>query len=257
MVPAESYPRMKTYSPESPIVQPKAFLFLGPPGSGKTIAALGFPGLYLADCDLNLEGPTRLLSSVNQAKPFAYDQIPFEDDGKTPVRPAMRWPRLLAKIDAAKADKSIQTICIDSLSHLNEYLISYVGAKQGREMLALQDWPSFVNELVRLILSIRTSGKHFILTCHEVCERDNKGEITAYTPNVSSSKCRDSLAAFFTDVYRFYSYPGAGGRPSFRIATMRTSTSEGLKNTLQLPPEIIIPPGHTQFQALQPYLKNL
>jgi len=245
---------MITSTPTSRIRQPKSYLFIGPPGTGKTVTAMQFPRPYFLDCDCNLQGPERYNRDVVKfTTPIHYDQIALDDAG-LPVPPEQRWLRLRAKALEAVKLPDIDTIILDSLSHLSVYLADRLMSLQKRSTMEIQDWIPFVSAMIGIFTQLRYSGKTFILICHEITERNSKGDVDEYTPNVSSAKIRDALPGFFTDAYRFYSKAGPNG-PTYYIAPERTQTSVGLKNSYGMPVELEIPRGKSAFDILNKYLK--
>src|SRR6476660_5744810 len=102
--------------------QTPSYLFIGQPDGGKSEMILQFPGLYIADCDLNLNGPERhLREDLKKDISYKYDLIPFSDDG-TPLPSAERWPRLIKCIESAVKDPEVKIIAVDTLSHVDEYI---------------------------------------------------------------------------------------------------------------------------------------
>src|SRR5438552_15536860 len=100
-------------------------LFQGPPGSGKTSHACQFPGVYVADLDMNLAGPLRWLKEHNKSLPVGYDIIDRDESGKE-VAPNMRYTRLAKCLQDAVVNPEVKTIVVDSATKLSDYMIAEV-----------------------------------------------------------------------------------------------------------------------------------
>lgn len=177
-------------------------LLMGPAKSGKTTLALQFPKPFIADCDNNLSGPTELLLSKGYP-PFFYDTINVMEDGTE--RPSdRRWEHLTKVVKEAVASPNVETVIIDGLSSIADYLVEHVLRVEGQRTMRIQDWQPFQYMLKRLITYVRSSGKKFIMTCHETVELDELDKVHKYFIHVPT-RLRDSLGGFFSDVWRIES----------------------------------------------------
>ena len=160
---------MKTSSTQTPKPpEPKCILITGAPGSGKTTFAMQFPGVYIADCDSNLDGPERHNRTVHKLNlSYSYDTIRYDDDGK-PVPIHSCFDRLMDKLLLAKNEPTIQTVVIDSLTLINEYVIQKILKAQGKSEMEARHWQPFKSELYKLLVGrLRDMGKTTIVTAHE------------------------------------------------------------------------------------------
>lgn len=226
---------MKT-SDDSLLKQAIAALLIGPPGGGKTSFALQWPGLYVADCDQNLAGPMRFLKGQGKYKPFAYDRICYDDDGAPIQKLDKQWERLLIKVDAACKDPAIETIFIDSLTHIDRILYSHCLVKLNTTQLEWNQFKLFIDLLYRFIMAVRASGKNVLVACHEQIEYGPKGEIKKYKP-VLSTKLAQYFGYMFTDVWRMKIVDAGAGKQKAMMYLTPTATSE-LKNSLLLSGEM-------------------
>lgn len=208
---------------------------MGPPGGGKTTFALQWPNLWVADCDQNLAGPLRFLKAQGRLPTFSYDSIALDDSNK-PLNFVEQWERVEARTTAALTDPNIQTLFIDSLTHVDRILYQYCCAKQGVKELEFQQWNLFKNTIYRYIMRIRSSGKTLIIACHEKIETDKKGNVEKYTP-VISTNIKDYFSYLFTDVWRCTLSDAGGGKLKATVTTHPTAVSD-LKNSLLLGREV-------------------
>lgn len=249
---------MKTSSATSPKPkQPKSILIVGPPGAGKTVLCLQFPGVYIIDCDQNLDGPERFLRSERKLDlDYRYDTVATDDEGK-PVEAFDCFDRIMMLLSKAKAEPTIQTVVVDSLTLINEYIIRKILKEKNSSEMEARHWQPFKTKCYELLVGrLRSLGKDCIVTAHETnIERTDPKNVMQKVlverrPYIQGG-INEQLGGLFTDIWRMDAQPAPGGRVEFTLATQRTTYDE-LKNSIGLPAEIKNP----TYQQLKPYLEG-
>ena len=260
---------MNISSPTSPRPPtPLKILLIGPPGSRNTTLGLQFPNAYAEDCDRNLGGPERWLSSNgHEDLSYAYNNVRYDTNGKMrEVHDCYNalCDDLTRMANAPSEYAQVKTVFVDSLSHVNEFIIRHVLSKQQKtknpyEMEA-RDWSPFKSfAYILLVAKLEQTNKHVICSCHEVklTETDPKQIMTeriiGYEP-FFQGRVGDIIGAFFTDVWRLEVRPAPGDKSETWLQTTRHPKCEHLKNSLGLPPEVLLKDG---YKTLEPYLKGL
>ena len=223
---------------KSTTTKPKAafgLLLVGPPKSGKTCFALQFPNPYIIDCDNNLSGPHRYLSSKGSVPEYYYDVVDIDPVTQKEILPHNAWTRLTELAKKAVVSPEVDTIIIDSLSKVNDYLVNHILHTEKQTNMRIQDWLPYNNLMKKFITFLRSSGKLIILCAHETVIEDEMDKIPKYFVAMQSS-LKYTIGGLFTDVWRAEFVPGSAGKDgtySIRaIPTVRMS----LGNSLGLPP---------------------
>jgi hypothetical protein len=159
-----------------------------------------FPNPYIADCDNNLSGAVRYFRERGN-RDFRYDIINMNDDN-TMVPPEKRWDRLWTCCRDAALDPWVKTIIVDSATAASVYLVDHILANKSdgkdKDKMTIADWIPFRNMISKFITTFRTVGKFFIMTCHEIADKnDLTGEIR-YVPSIPSN-LKDHFGGFFSD----------------------------------------------------------
>ncbi len=258
---------MNISTPEAPKVpSPLKILLIGPPGSRKTTLGLQFPGCHVEDCDRNLDGPEQYLRVVLKLPlHYTYDSIRYDDLGK-PIEIHDCYNRLCDKLKQVKSSpehKNTRTVFVDSLSHVNEFIIRDVLRTQNKTKnigdMEARDWGPFKSRAYQLLVArLEETDKTIICSCHEIklTENDPKNLITqtviGYEP-FFQGRVGDTIGAFFTDVWRLEVKPSSGGRTETILQTQRHPRCEHLKNSVGMPAELDVTKG---FSVIEPYLKG-
>jgi hypothetical protein len=210
-------------------------LLQGPPGSGKTTHACQFPGVYVADLDLNLGGPLRYLKEHNKTLPVGYDVIDRDETGKE-VDPKFRYIRLAKCLQEAVANPEVKTIVVDSATKLSDYMIAEVLRQQNAQAMTIQHWGFYLALWKQFISQLSVQKKNFILVCHERVEKDEVDQSLKYFVMVPG-QMGNIIGSLFTDVWRAEVNEKAGIPPTYQFL-VRTMPSYrfNLKNSLGLPP---------------------
>ena len=235
---------------------------MGEPGCGKSVLGLTFPDVHVMDCDQNLDGPERILRVEKKLKlDYTYDSI-RQDDAGQPIDIEKCFDRLCDKLQLFNVDKAYQsrrTIFLDSLSHVNEFIIRKILKLKNKESMEINNWTDFSSFAYSLLIArLERPGKTIICSCHleKIYETDQKDlmkkNLIQQNP-LFSGRVGDSLSAFFTDVWLLSKEPGLGNKIIYKLQTNRTPKCIVLKNSLGLPNEIDVTDG---FKVLEPYMKG-
>jgi hypothetical protein len=218
---------------------------------------LQFPKLGVVDCDENLDGPEstirqgikdkitgkQLVAPIMPDLSYTYGSVNYFDDART-VPMESRYKRAMDLLNEFKSMPDIQTICLDSLTMMDHYIIKKVLDDQKRTELKPLDYATIKNLYWGLLVTgLRASGKDHIVSCHEIPITEPspgnmmKEVITGYEPSVTS-KIRHFLGAFFKDIWRMVIETEAtaqGNVSVVKLYTCKTPKSPELKNSLGLP----------------------
>lgn len=210
-------------------------LLQGSPGAGKTTHACQFPGVYVADCDLNLAGPLRWLTTNNKTLPVGYDTIDRDELGKE-VDPKFRYTRLVKGLQEAVLNPDVKTIVVDSATKLSDYMIAEVLRQQNAQAMTIQHWGFYLAMWKQFISALSVAKKHFVLVAHERVEKDEVDQSLKYFVMIPG-QMGNIIGSLFTDVWRAEVSEKPGTPPTylFNVRTM-PSYRFNLKNSLGLPP---------------------
>lgn len=239
--------------------EPRAFLFIGPPGGSKTTVAMQFPNVVFLDCDRNLDGPERFNRTKLKDLAYGYIPITFDDKG-APVPIEKCYDRLIDQLNVLANDPIPMTVVVDSLTMINEFIIRKILNEQRRGEMEARDWIPFKSRMLDLLVGkLRRLGKDTICTVHEskLTEPDPKNMmnkiIVAYEPSVQGSIV-DYFGGFFTDMWRFTAEAAPADRVEYNIWCNRTAKSD-LKNSLGMPNKIVVKQGEVAYDKLKEWLK--
>ncbi len=159
--------------------------------------------------------------------------------------------------------KARKTVFLDSLSHVNEFIIRHVLVLQGKKTKSLEmearDWSPFKSYAYLLLVArLEETQKTVLCSCHETKVYGKPTKEDMMNPPVDSyepmfqGKVGDTIGAFFTDVWRLEVRQDIGCYKTI-LQTQSHAKCHHLKNSLSMPPEVDITKG---ISALDQYLKG-
>jgi AAA domain len=260
---------MNTSIPSNPKPpSPLKILLIGDPGTHKTWFGLQFPAVHVLDCDRNLDGPVKVIREgfgkvlpPNKDFTFTWDDIRSNDKGEIiDVSECFdRVSDILMRFQTIKEYKERKTVFVDSLSHVNEFIIRKILKIKNEPSMKMQLWTDFASGAYTLLVAkLEQTGKTIICSCHEekVWETDKtemmKKNLTGVNP-LFSGRVGDNLGAFFTDVWRLVSRPAPLDRVETILCAQPTTKCTILKNSVGMPAEVDVTKG---FSAIEPFLKG-
>jgi len=155
----------------------------GPPKVGKTVLASQFPQPFFIDLDDGLKSVKSLRAKYSLDFDFDVIQIdegPTEDEdfvqicGKAFAKQSA-WLKVKKLVESlALRMPQDSTLILDNTSRASEFLLDYIRQKVGREQLQIQDWGVFLNEMLSLILTLKSKGAkcNVIIIGHEYTTKD-------------------------------------------------------------------------------------
>jgi hypothetical protein len=225
---------------------PQSTLIIGVPGSGKTTLALNFPKPFLLDCDGNLNGPVRYLTSENRKPNFLYDSPTFLPDGsRTPLGDV--YQRSADLLKEACESKNVETIIIDSATSYCDALMRFAlktnklsfgtDLKTASAKLTFAEWGIVSEMLRRAVFWLKGSGKKIVWLAHKDVDKD---ELTGALYNFISipTKNKNSFAGWFEEVWELVVENTMTAKGPKRIHKLRTAPLSandaplGLKSSL-------------------------
>ena len=238
---------------------------MGPPGSYKTTLGLQIPNLLVLDCDRNLVGPESYLRSHSHPNlSFAVEDIRYDEKGNQREifncydQVCDVLGRMKPDVDSKGEYKQFKNIFIDSLSHVNEFIIRKVLKLRGKDVMEPNNWTDFKSHAYSLLVAkMEGTGRNIICSAHELTLTKPSStimiqEIIGVEP-FFQGKVGDMIGAFFTDVWRIDLRIGPANTRVPWLQTTRIPLCAHLKNSLNMPAEINIEKG---FAAIEPYTKG-
>lgn len=215
-------------------------LVVGEPKSGHTSLGMAFPGLGIIDIDHNLASAVRRFGP-NKPK-FKYTQPALLDDGK-PRPLGERWVQTVNETRALISDPEVQTILVDGLGGLSQFLIDHIlksavdsGTASAKTkapafdtidvskrvaQMEIQHYGDFARLLRMYVMMVRSSGKYFIMTSHQTGDTDEVTKAIRYVLAIPG-QLKDTLGGLFTDVWATSVTPFGLGQHRYEIRTKPT-----------------------------------
>ena len=253
---------MNLSTPESPKKpSPLKLLLMGDSGARKTTFGMMFPDVHVDDCDHNLDGPLRYLTSINPKFSFTYDDMRADDEGR-PLDISECYDRVIDKLTLAAKDPAYQkrrVHMLDSLSHVNEFIIRKILKLKSKPSMEINLWTDFASfGYTLLVAKLDQLNKPVICTVHQekVMTSDTSNIMLKQIKEINplfSGRVGDSIGAFFTDVWRLEKRLASAGKVELWLQTDRSPKCEHLKNSVGLPNEVDVTKG---FSVIEPYLKG-
>lgn len=223
---------------------PNSILILGRPGSAKTTLALQFPKPFVLDCDQNMKGPVRYLAARLGKMPWFKHDTPLTDKTGAPTSRQTRMDRVKELLEEAVADPEIETIIIDSLTTLVDFIFDKIratatgtnapkfgdGKKTQDEPLRIQDWGVFANVLKQLIFWLKASGKRIVFIGHISTDKDEVSKMILHTI-ACPGMLGDIISGLFEEVWQTeVKSTGADAslKADYKVRTVGDARSEAL-----------------------------
>lgn len=217
-----------------------SLLLIGAPKSGKTNLAFQFPRPKFIDCDLNLDAAIR-----RQPKQLYQRLVVDYDEKGNEVPLDMRWLRLLALVEHGWKGDDYDTLVIDSITkvrnYLQDYLLSRTTATKdliigGEKMMTINHWGPYAVLMQRFVSQLRKIPKYVIVIAHIHSDKDEATGRWLFKPAIGGQS-EDTLAGLFTDLWCCEPQITSGGI-KYTVRTVPTSQMI-LGNTLNLPENYI------------------
>lgn len=197
-----------------------AILIIGEPKAGHTRLAASFPNPYFLEVDNNLDSAVRVLAG----KKFWYDTPTLDVKDKTEV-----WKKSLEFLVVAMKNPEIQTIVIDSLSMLAEFMCLWIVSEHKRtgdidksgkpiEAMTIPDYGKLLSMFRSLIFDLRLSGKTIIANVHKQSYQDENTKVWNHCLALPG-QAKDTLGAAFTDCWAVVKEIQPGNKVKFFLKT--------------------------------------
>jgi len=235
-------------------------LFIGMPGTGKSIAAASYPSpIYFFDLDKRIDSIAPMFPGRTDIE---YDQYGPEE-----------YEKLWIKIQQIKSGNSpFKTYVLDSLTSLARMAINYSISVRGKsgltkgviQMTQVDDYNSESRVLSVIMDAFRGSNfkSNFILNAHlvETSTRNLDGKDTIQQRVLTGGKTiAAEIPGYFNEVYLFSRQTGMDGKSNFMMSTIGHAAGVNTKTALGLPAEInftMKPGSEGLFQKIQAECKT-
>ena len=196
--------------------------FQGPPGVGKTTAALTFPNPIVLNIDrgLGAHGHRSDVIEVPFWNPKFVDSIVPRSGANCPPNrrdALLKW----LKTEGMKLSPT-QTLILDSNTQIQnayhaEYNVNPVIAKSGK-VDDFAEWKYKLTFYDELMMWLKTIPCNVVYICHETPDRDKTGELNGMVRPLLTGQFADQLASHMTDWFRCLAFakPTSDKLPKFK-----------------------------------------
>lgn len=236
-------------------------LFIGPPGSGKSVGAGSYPPpIYVFDLDKRIDAMAGMFPGR--------DDIEFDQYG--PEEFEKLWNKIL---EIRQGNSPFKTYVLDSLTSLARMAINYSihlrgsgGLKKGViQMTQVDDFNGESRVLSVMMDAFRGANfrSNFILTAHLVetnSKKLNEPDVIQQRLLTGGKSIAAEIPGYFNEIYLFGKSTGFDGKPEFRISIVEKGAGIDTKSVLPLPSTInftMSKPGEAGlFQKIQAICKE-
>lgn len=223
------------------IFLPRTFLFIGPAGCAKSTFAYRFPKPWVANVDINMSGPKKVLTEEGRPLTVAYDNIHLDDLDK-PVDPLKQYLRFTEVLSKAVQSPDYETIIIDSITSLvpvfkNEVLRSL--NKPIGTQFEIKDWGKLLFLFTDMFTKLRACGKTVIVIGHFDVEKGEVDQVLRYTLAIPGQSA-GLMPILATDMFWFAVETiivNGDPKPKYVIRTIQDERHPNIKTSLKLPPK--------------------
>lgn len=216
--------------------KPRFFgMFIGDPGTGKTIQACSFPGpVYVFDCDNRMRP---VLNFHGSRTDITFDT--YHRD----------YPKFARQLEYIYDKNPYKTVVVDSLTILSDMIIlqsirsagigedkERIGKRIGGVQVAdIQDYNMESGALTQVMDALRGLRCHVILTAHLITTTETNLKTKKVTENRSvltaGKKIGAKLPTFFDEIYGFYA-EGSGAFKKYLVNTQNNGLDMGKTSQL-------------------------
>jgi len=196
-------------------------LLIGPPGSGKTTAAMTAPGPVLfLDTDIKLHkmvlAQTKLSSGevvqwaiddpMTSLSLTALMKVDMKPGSKAVMPKPKGYEHLAEMIDKLVEGKCVvdgvkyETVVLDSFTSMSEHLVRYITAANSSPHMTLPLYGTLKTNFEILISTLMRLPANIIIICHESATKDELTGRISYKPLIEGGM-KDKIGKDFEEIY--------------------------------------------------------